>query len=67
MSAGRRPPLTPAQQALLAEIEEAGILYVRSDSAFGRTVRALVNKRYVYVSEPDYSRTPRPGYSVIDK
>lgn len=59
-----RPPLTRQQKKLLAEIEEAGVLYVRRWGPYYKTATALVNKKYAVLSEPDYTRNGRDGYSV---
>jgi hypothetical protein len=56
--------LTEAQRQLLAEIEEAGVLYIRRYGQYGRTAEALVRKGKAIISEPDHSRMCQDGYSI---
>ena len=60
-----RERLTAPQRTLLAEIAEAGVLYVRRGGPYHRTVDSLVRKGYAVISEPDYSRMGQDGYSVV--
>lgn len=61
------PRLSAPQRALLDEIREAGVLYVRRYGRYYRTVAALVQKGYATVVEPDYSRVGQDGYSVTER
>lgn len=58
--------LTSAQKRLLEEIRTAGTLYITRYTHWYRTAEALRNRGLVVVSEPDYSRIAKDGYSVID-
>lgn len=58
--------LTVPQEVLLDEIDQAGLLYVRTYSKYGRTVGALRKKGLVEVVEPDYSARSMHGYSVTE-
>lgn len=56
--------LTSAQKELLAEIREAGVLYVSDNMRYGRTVRVLERKGYVRCVEPDYSPRAQNGWAA---
>jgi hypothetical protein len=56
--------LTGPQRALLDEIRETGVLYVKRYGRYHRTVAALVRRGLVVQSEPDYSTNGMDGYSV---
>lgn len=58
--------LTAPQRELLAEIEAAGVLYIKDYGRYCRTAEALVRKGVAVVSEPDYSRNGQNGYSVVN-
>lgn len=56
--------LTPHQRALLDEIREAGVLYIRRYARYHRTVEALERKGLVECVEPDYSRMGQDGWAA---
>lgn len=57
-------PMSKPQRALLAEIEEAGVLYVHRYGRYDRTVRALAARGLVRCVSPDYSRLAMDGWSL---
>lgn len=54
--------LTQPQRDLLAEIKEAGVLYIQRYKRYYRTAEALVKKGLIEVCEPDHSRMGQDGY-----
>jgi hypothetical protein len=58
--------LTRPQRELLAEIAEAGVLYITRNGRYHRTVEALERRGLVYRSEPDYSTWGQSGWSLAD-
>lgn len=54
--------LSDAQADLLEEIVEKGVLYVKTYSRYGRTVKSLERKGLVEVVEPDFTKLQMPGY-----
>lgn len=57
-------PMTRTQASLLAEIQEAGILYIRRHSQPHRTVEALERRGLVRCVEPDYSLLRQDGWKA---
>lgn len=59
--------LSPVQKQLLAEIREAGVLYVNAYRRYGRTVRVLEREGFVKCVEPDYSLLRMDGWSSVER
>lgn len=57
--------LSKPQKDLLNEIAEAGVLYVRRNSRYDRTVESLRRRGLVEVVEPDYSRLGMNGWAIV--
>lgn len=58
--------MTKPQAALLAEIKEAGTLYIGRNQRYGRTILALEARGLVVKSAPDYSTFCHDGWSAVD-
>jgi hypothetical protein len=56
------------QWAMLQEIEESGILYIKDNHPhYGRTIKALAHKGLVRIAEHDHSPYQMDGWSVCTK
>lgn len=61
------PKLSPAQCALLDEINGAGTLYIKTGSRWSRSVEVLCREGLVVRVERDHSRERRDGWALTDQ
>lgn len=58
--------LSIVQKELLAEIKQAGTLYIRRFGRYGRTAEVLRRKGLIEISERDHSPEQQNGFRVVD-